>query len=183
MNLQNGFITEALRQKCVQKLNEITHSEPQSKIIEQSVFDFFEQFMHQHYQNMSKLKPALSKKMYLAKLEQVYHLLKPNSYIKYNTSKLLTNNNNQENTANIANIAFIHYKDLCPEKWKLLEPDLKILDQKITNSDENIYTTDAFTCGVCKENTCVYSEVQVKSCDENATIFVRCLNCSNCFRA
>ena len=176
-NPQYYNITKSLRSQCIHKLNEITNNHNLSQQIENSVYEFFVAFMNENYDNISKLKSSIYKKMYLAKLEQIYHLLKPNSYIKYNTSQLLNDK------TKIANIANIHYKELCPEKWKLLEPDLKILDQKITNNDENIYTTDAFTCNVCNENSCVYCEVQVKSCDENATIFVRCLKCSNCFRA
>lgn len=172
-----NYIAETLRQQSICKLNEITNNTKQSIQIEISVFEFYEQFMTQNHDNICKLKSCIAKKMYLAKLEQIYHLLKPNSYIKYNTSQILNDKDK------ITNIAFIHYKELCPEKWKLLEPDLKILDQKIINNDDNIYTTEAFTCNVCNENSCVYCEVQVKSCDENATIFVRCLKCSNCFRA
>lgn len=75
----------------------------------------------------------------------------------------------------------MHYKDISPEKWSLFEQDLKILDKKIKDFDHPIYATDTFTCFKCGEKKCVYSEVQIKSCDESATVFVRCLNCGNCF--
>lgn len=79
------------------------------------------------------------------------------------------------------NLLETHYKELSPEKWLLFEQDLKILDQKIKDFDHPIYATDTFTCFKCGEKKCIYSEVQIKSCDESATVFVRCLNCGNCF--
>lgn len=177
MDSFSSFIDEKLRKQAIEKLQEIIKNHELCAQIEKNVYDFFISFMHQNCVNLNKLKPSIAKSMYIAKLEQIYHLLKPNSYIKYNTSELL------KNKEKITNIAFIPYKELCPEKWQLLAADLKILDQKIISNNKNIYTTDAFICNVCNENSCVYSEVQVKSCDENATIFVRCLKCSNCFRA
>lgn len=166
-------IPESLREKMIDKLTEIIENTSLATEIEHNIYNFCIDFLKK--QSCIKVtKTNIHKRMYLAKFQQVYYLLKKNSYIDYDIYSI---------PQNIANIAFIHYKDLCPMKWKLLEPDLDILDKKITDNDENIYTTDAFTCGNCKQNKCIYCEVQIKSCDENSTIFVRCLNCSNCFRA
>lgn len=167
------MISTFLRLQMLSKFNEITeNNEEKSKCIEQSVFDFFQSFCQQH----DKMKASICKKLYLAKIQQIYLLLKKNSYVNIDGSKLIDQDLNQ-----LKQIAFVHYKELCPAKWDLLEPDLKVLDKKITSIDENVYTTDAFTCGICKENKCIYSEVQIRSCDENATIFVRCMNCGHCF--
>ena len=146
-----------------------------AKIIEQSVFDFFQLWVQNHPKT-KKLKNVLCRNLYTSKMRQVYHFLKEDSYIQYNNRKLLRNENE------LKKIAFMHYTVLCPTKWNLLEEDLAILDKKILNDEENIQTTDAFRCPRCKQTKCIYSEVQTRSCDENATIFVRCMNCGNCFR-
>ena len=37
--------------------------------------------------------------------------------------------------------------------------------------------TDQFKCGRCKQRKCTYYELQTRSADEPATIFVTCLDC------
>jgi transcription elongation factor S-II len=37
--------------------------------------------------------------------------------------------------------------------------------------------TDMFTCKKCHNNECTYYEMQTRSADESATIFVTCLKC------
>ena len=38
-------------------------------------------------------------------------------------------------------------------------------------------STDMFTCRKCKSKRCTYYELQTRSADEPATIFVTCLDC------
>lgn len=40
-------------------------------------------------------------------------------------------------------------------------------------------TTDQFTCGRCKQNKCIYYQMQTRSADEPMTTFVTCTNCNN----
>ena len=79
------------------------------------------------------------------------------------------------------NLLNIHYKNISPHKWSLFGQDLKILDEKIKDFDHKIYATNMFTCFKCNKKECVYSEAQIRSCDENTTVFVRCRNCHHCF--
>ena len=87
-------------------------------------------------------------------------------------------NPNLKNNPNLINT---HYKNLSPEKWALFEQDLKMLDSKIKDFDHPIYASDTFKCYNCGKRKCVFSPVQIKSCDESTTIFVRCINCHHCF--
>jgi DNA-directed RNA polymerase subunit M/transcription elongation factor TFIIS len=129
-----------------------------ASVVEESVYSFIKD---QHNGN---------RVFYVTKIQQLYHMLQ-----FYDIGWLL------EDDKKLAGIATLEYKTLCPDKWNLLQTDLAILEEKILENN-NIYTTNAFICGVCGLNKCIYSEVQVRSCDENATVFVRCTHCGNCFK-
>ncbi len=73
-------------------------------------------------------------------------------------------------------LAFMTHQEMNPAHWKVL------LDQKMKR-DANKYTndiqasTDMFTCRKCKSKRCTYYEMQTRSADEPATLFVTCLDC------
>jgi transcription elongation factor S-II len=73
-------------------------------------------------------------------------------------------------------VAFMTHQEFNPERWKdLIEKKMK--------RDASLYTdnlqasTDMFTCRKCKSKRCTYYELQTRSADEPATIFVTCLDC------
>ena len=74
------------------------------------------------------------------------------------------------------NLAFMTHQEMNPTHWK------KLIDQKIKR-DANKFSnkirasTDMFTCRKCKGSKCTYYELQTRSADEPATIFVTCLDC------
>jgi transcription elongation factor S-II len=73
-------------------------------------------------------------------------------------------------------LAFMTHQEFNPEKWK------DLLDQKmkrdIAKYDKKIEaSTDMFTCKKCHSKKCTYYELQTRSADEPATIFVTCLDC------
>jgi transcription elongation factor S-II len=73
-------------------------------------------------------------------------------------------------------LAFMTHQEMNPARWRIL------IDQKITR-DANKFTdnirasTDMFTCKKCKSKRCTYYELQTRSADEPATIFVTCIDC------
>lgn len=73
-------------------------------------------------------------------------------------------------------LAFMTHQEMNPEHWKVL------IEQKIKR-DANKFTTniqastDMFTCKKCKSKRCTYFELQTRSADEPATIFITCLDC------
>jgi transcription elongation factor S-II len=74
------------------------------------------------------------------------------------------------------NLPFMTHQEFAPDKWKTL------LDQKmkrdIAKYDKKIEaSTDMFTCKKCHSKKCTYYELQTRSADEPATIFVTCLDC------
>lgn len=73
-------------------------------------------------------------------------------------------------------VAFMTHQELNPHHWK------ELIDKKIKR-DANKFTTniqastDMFTCKKCRSKRCTYYELQTRSADEPATIFVTCLDC------
>ena len=95
-------------------------------------------------------------------------------YINLKNTALLGQIQNGEITP--MNLAFMTHQEMNPDQWR------EIIDKKIQR-DASKYTnniqasTDMFTCRKCKSKKCTYYELQTRSADEPATIFVTCLDC------
>tara|TARA_B100000900_G_C20579934_1_gene717078 strand:- start:292 stop:813 length:522 start_codon:yes stop_codon:yes gene_type:complete len=96
-------------------------------------------------------------------------------YINLKNPIFLEQINNGEITYQM--LAHMTHQEMNPERWK------RLIEQKIKR-DENKYnteniqaSTDMFTCKKCKSKRCTYYELQTRSADEPATIFVTCLDC------
>jgi transcription elongation factor S-II len=104
--------------------------------------------------------------IYVDKLRTIYMNLK--------NPELLQNIRNGEIAPQ--SIAFMTHQELNPQRWKIL------IEQKIKRDASKFTTniqasTDMFTCKKCKSKKCTYYELQTRSADEPATIFVTCLDC------
>lgn len=78
-------------------------------------------------------------------------------------------------------VAFMTHQEFQPDKWnplieKKTKRDASKCDKKIGAS------TDMFTCSRCQSKKCTYYEMQTRSADEPATIFITCLNCDKHWR-
>lgn len=72
--------------------------------------------------------------------------------------------------------ASMTHQEMNPKRWKeLLEQKMKRDANKFTTNIQA--STDMFTCKKCKSKRCTYYELQTRSADEPATIFVTCLDC------
>jgi transcription elongation factor S-II len=73
-------------------------------------------------------------------------------------------------------LAFMTHQELNPGRWsKLIEQKIKRDASKFTTNVQA--STDMFTCKKCRSKKCTYYELQTRSADEPATIFVTCLDC------
>jgi len=73
-------------------------------------------------------------------------------------------------------LAFMTHQELNPEHWREhIERKIKRDASKFVNNIQA--STDMFTCKKCKSKRCTYYELQTRSADEPATIFVTCLDC------
>lgn len=72
--------------------------------------------------------------------------------------------------------AFMTHQEMNPERWSsLIQQKIKRDASKFNTNIEA--STDMFTCKKCKSKKCTYYELQTRSADEPATIFVTCLDC------
>lgn len=164
-------IPTQFRKKAMAKLNAVLKDAQKSAEIERNVHEFY---VHATKNTVfGKNKTNIAKNIYMAKFRQIYNLVKEGSYLGFTVPV--------DDDEFLKDIAFKHYKLLCPSKWALYKRDLEILDgDKVQNT--NVQTTDAFKCPGCGQNKCVYTEVQTRSADESATVFVKCTHCNKSFR-
>jgi len=104
--------------------------------------------------------------MYLDRLRSVYINLK--------NQDLLTQVKSGEITPQ--NLAFMSHQEMDSNHWK------EMIDAKVKRDankfNSNIRaSTDMFTCSRCKSKQTTYYEMQTRSADEPATIFITCLDC------
>jgi DNA-directed RNA polymerase subunit M/transcription elongation factor TFIIS len=72
--------------------------------------------------------------------------------------------------------AFMTHQEMNPERWSsLIQQKIKRDASKFNTNIEA--STDMFTCKKCKSKKCTYYELQTRSADEPATIFITCLDC------
>jgi transcription elongation factor S-II len=78
-------------------------------------------------------------------------------------------------------LAFMTHQEFEPEKWHpLIERKTK---RDASKFDHRVGASTAmFTCSRCQSKNCTYYEMQTRSADEPATIFITCLNCDKHWR-
>lgn len=124
------------------------------------------------------LKEATSRKL-IKKWEnpdfvQVYLDRLRTIYINLKNTDILTLLQNKELLPQ--SFASMTHQEMNPKRWhELLEQKMKRDANKFTTNIQA--STDMFTCKKCKSKRCTYYELQTRSADEPATIFVTCLDC------
>lgn len=111
--------------------------------------------------------------LYVDRLRSIYINLKNNPDLQLQIK-------NKEVTPQT--VAFMTHQELNPELWKdLIEKKIKRDANKFNNNIQA--STDMFTCKKCRSKRCTYYELQTRSADEPATIFVTCLDCGKNFKS
>jgi transcription elongation factor S-II len=72
--------------------------------------------------------------------------------------------------------AFMTHQEMKPERWAELIARKTKRDASRFNTNIEA-STDMYTCKKCRSKKCTYYEMQTRSADEPATIFVTCLDC------
>jgi transcription elongation factor S-II len=147
------------------KLNAIIEDDTLCVNVERGVFNY-------------SLKEASSKKIikkwenprfvqiYLDRLRSIYINLKDTSFL----------NRIKNGEVTPLNIACMTHQEMNPSQWRdLIEQKVMRDASKYTNNIQA--STDMFTCKKCKSKRCTYYELQTRSADEPATIFITCLDC------
>ena len=117
-----------------------------------------------------------AKLMYYSLARQIYNLLNKCSYV-YKDDVIKPS----FPVSALVDICSVPFTDFRPHKWKALQKDIEILNERYENR-KNVQTTDQFECPSCHKRKCTYTEAQTRSADEPMTIFVQCQNCGKEFR-
>ena len=112
------------------------------------------------------------KKIYINKCVSILSNLDNKSYLK----NLNLNNNFKNKNFLPHEVPYLETYKIYPEKWNHIIDDIHKKEEAVKNN-KNISTTDQFKCGKCKKRECSYYELQIRSADESATLFITCLNC------
>jgi len=153
------------RENITNRLNNIIQDDTLCVNIEKGVFNY-------------SIKEASSKKI-IKKWEnplfvQIYIDRLRTIYLNLKNPTLLTQLTNKEILPQ--QFAYMTHQEMDSSHWKeLLEQKMKRDANKFTTNIQA--STDMFTCKKCKSKRCTYYELQTRSADEPATIFVTCLDC------
>ena len=101
-------------------------------------------------------------------------------YINLKNKQFLEQIQKKEITGNMLEV-LTHY-EMDQERWS------ELIDKKVKREASKFNTniqasTDMFTCRKCKSKKCTYYELQTRSADEPATIFVTCIDCGKNWRS
>lgn len=157
--------SEEFRKNITNKLEDIINDDIKSQNLEKGIYNY-------------SIKEANNKKiikkwdnpyfvqLYLDRLKSIFINLK--------NKKLLLRLQTDDISPHI--LAFMTHQEMNEEIWKtLLEKKMKRDANKFTTNIQA--RTDMFTCRKCKSKRCTYYELQTRSADEPATIFITCLDC------
>jgi transcription elongation factor S-II len=134
--------------------------------LEKGIYNFAIKEANQH-KIIKKWNNKKFTQLYIDRLRAIFINLK-------NNPTLLEQIKNNEVKSHM--VAFMTHQEMNPEHWRvLIEQKIKRDVSKFTNNIEA--STDMFTCKKCRSKKCTYYELQTRSADEPATIFVTCLDC------
>lgn len=112
--------------------------------------------------------------MYLNKIRSIYTNLSQSSYVN--------NVNFIEKVAkrqiDLYQIAFMKPDEIFPEQWQKLKEE-EYRKNKLLYLTKEEAMTDEYKCRRCKKRETSYFELQIRSADEPATLFITCVNCGN----
>lgn len=115
--------------------------------------------------------------LYMSKARSVASNLVPDSYVG---NDRLTHRI-KDHEFNPHEVVTMSSERVCPERWQTVV-DAKIRHDEYISTAKPTAMTDQFLCGRCKKRECSFMELQTRSCDEPASIFVCCLCCGHRWR-
>ena len=153
------------RNNIVNKINSFIDNNIMSTNVEKGIFNYALKEANSK-KIIKKWENPLFVQLYLDRLRTIYINLKNTSFISQ-----IKNNEIAPKT-----IAFMSHQEMAPLHWReLIEQKTKRYENKFTNNIQA--STDMFKCKKCKSKRCTYYELQTRSADEPATIFITCLDC------
>lgn len=157
--------SDSFRNGIIETLNKRINNMDLSTELEKNIVDYATKEALNHKIVVKWENPSYVQ-LYLDKIRSIY--------LNLSNEKLITDLLNKEITPKI--LANMTHQEMNPEHWKdLIDKKRKRDANKYINNAQA--STDMFTCRKCKSKRCTYYELQTRSADEPATIFVTCLDC------
>ena len=150
------------RNDIVKKINTIINNNSISNEIEQSIYNFSNEYLE-----LNNSPPFLLDTIYNDKANDLINILNNNKNIK-----TLINNE----IISPQKIAFMKNEDLLPEKYK------NIIDKKNIQKKNVSTKKSAFKCKKCTSSEVDISQVQIRSGDEPPSTFITCKKCGHKYK-
>lgn len=156
---------DMFRENIKNKFKDILKDEDLSINLEKGIFNYLIKEANAR-KIIKKWDNPYFTQLYIDRLRSIYINLKNEELVNHIKSK--------EITPQI--FAFMTHQEMNPERWNILiERKIKRDSNKFTTNIQA--STDLFTCKKCKSKRSSYYEMQCRSADEPATIFITCLDC------
>jgi DNA-directed RNA polymerase subunit M/transcription elongation factor TFIIS len=172
-------MTHSLRDKTVSiisSIDKIKLNKTEIKDLEIGIFNWTIDFSNKN--NIIKNWNNISfKETYINKSVSVISNLDPKQYLNNNYILNIVH----KKKIKPHEVPYLKSEETFPEKWNNIKSLLKKKEEGI-KSNKNVSKTDQFKCGKCKKKECSYYELQIRSADESATLFITCLNCGSKWR-
>jgi DNA-directed RNA polymerase subunit M/transcription elongation factor TFIIS len=183
-NIMHGFITENSkdinesliqfakqnidREYYIEEINKLINNHQLASDIEFSIYEFA-----LIYTTMNNLDNNLVNGIYEDKFGDIYMNLDTNSRLKNRTFL----NFIKQSQLNPRLIAFLSPNQIHPENWEIILDKIRFKE----NAENNMCTTDIYTCSKCGEKKSKITELQLRGADEPSTRFITCMVCYNTF--
>lgn len=115
--------------------------------------------------------------LYASKARSVVCNLHPESYVR--NERLLQRVRDREFAPH--QVAWMNPVNVHPERWRH-EVEMKMRRDEYISNAKPMAMTDQFRCSKCRKRECSFMELQTRSCDEPATLFIQCLSCGHKWR-
>lgn len=155
---------EVFRNNIRNRLQKKLDGEKLATNLEKAIFNYAIKEAN-HRKIIKKWENPNFKQLYVDRLRSIYLNLNDSIIEQLKTNELKPQT-----------YAFMTHQEMNPERWKsLIEDKIKRDASKFKTNIEA--STDMFICKKCKSKKCTYYELQTRSADEPATIFITCLDC------
>jgi DNA-directed RNA polymerase subunit M/transcription elongation factor TFIIS len=161
----------SFRENLKNKLNIILENDSTTANVETSIFNYAI--------NEADRRKLIKKwdnprfiEIYLNRFRSIYINLKNDAFLEQVKKKEISGKT----------LELLTHYEMEPGRWS------ELIDKKVKRDASQFNTniqasTDMFTCRKCKSKKCTYYELQTRSADEPATIFVTCLDCGKNWRS
>ena len=162
-----------IRSKTIGILHDLLKEKRKINSIEQGVYNYCIEMSIQS-DVIPRWDNQVFRNMYINKVRSIYTNLKKQSYV---------NNNNfiaklKNGDIDPYQIAYMKPYEIFPEQWEKVREE-EYQKNKLLYLTKPEAMTDIHKCKRCKKRETSYFELQIRSADEPATMFITCVNCGN----